>query len=333
MLSACTAYLTDLSEQFGNGWNRFWYTRSDPFTLSVIRVLAGGLATYMVLSYTPDLERFFGPDGILSVETVRTLAVPGMDRAMGIENSYRFSFLDYCQSATTLRAAHWTSVAILAAFTLGIFSRISSILALVVFISYAQRATCLTAQAEPILSFILLYLCIGPSGACLSIDRWLASRKAGALAKLPDTDRTSISATIAIRLIQLHLTVVFLMMALAKNYGVLWWNGTAIAWLIVNSPGRIINLQGITENTYLINIWTHAQVAYEMTFPIFIWNRLARPLWLVAGLVLWSLMAALTGLVAFAFAVVIATLAFVEPTQMRAIFDGLTRRAEVSKTA
>ena len=45
MLSAIGDYFRELADQFGQGWNRFWFTARDPFALGVMRILLG-LATF-----------------------------------------------------------------------------------------------------------------------------------------------------------------------------------------------------------------------------------------------------------------------------------------------
>ncbi len=62
-----------MTEGFGQAWNRFWFTPSDPYTLAVLRVLVGLVATYNIFTYSFDLLRFFGPSGMLTTDLVRSL--------------------------------------------------------------------------------------------------------------------------------------------------------------------------------------------------------------------------------------------------------------------
>ncbi|MFT3883817.1 MAG: hypothetical protein QM703_29820 [Gemmatales bacterium] len=43
------------------------------------------------------------------------------------------------------------------------------------------------------------------------------------------------SATLALRLIQIHMCIVYFISGLAKLQGSTWWNGSA-TWLTMNSP-------------------------------------------------------------------------------------------------
>ena len=49
-------------------WNRFWFTPTDPATLSVIRLLAGGLLLYTHAVWSLDLVGFLGAGGYTPVE-------------------------------------------------------------------------------------------------------------------------------------------------------------------------------------------------------------------------------------------------------------------------
>lgn len=326
-------YFRTLNERVGAGWNRFWYTPTDPLTLCTLRVCVGLIATYTIFAYSFDLISLFGPDGLLPASVVRSMQ----------EGRVRFSYLDYVQSPGQLWAVHVIGLAVMVLFTAGFVTRVTSVLALVVFLSYTHRAIMLTSQFEPIVAFLLFYLCLGPSGACLSVDRWLAVRKrgpadAGAVAP-------SYGATIACRLIQVHLTVVYLMMALGKFSAIVWWNGTAAWWLMINSRDPLVSFsslrdQAIAENSssigsrtaiYLVNAWTHVILAYELFFSVFAWNRLTRPLILAIGVLVWGLVAVLTGLVSFAVIMVVANLAFLSPDQTRRLLGAIGYRPTVAQ--
>ena len=49
------------------GWNRFWFTPSDPHTLAAIRIAGGLMLFYTHLVWGKNLMAFLGPDGWLPV--------------------------------------------------------------------------------------------------------------------------------------------------------------------------------------------------------------------------------------------------------------------------
>jgi hypothetical protein len=328
-MNAIVAYFRTLSQRFGEGWTRFWFQPSDPRTLSLLRVLVGLVATATVASYGFDLLTFFGPDGLVPVAAVRGLQMDQIGDQL--VPRFRFSYLDYVRTPSSLWAVHVAGVTVLVLFTLGVLARITSVLSFVVFLSYYHRGPMLISQFEPVLVFLLLYLCIGPSGAYYSIDRIIKRRRH---AKRDDADRVppSFTATIAVRLMQIHLCAAYVMMALSKTLGYVWWDGTAAWWLIINTQDTLVDLIGLRDRPYVVNFWTHAILAYELAFPVLAWNKLARPLLLSVGVVIWASVAVLTGLVTFAVTMVVAGFAFLAPEQTRALLGGNRRKEAVRAT-
>jgi len=323
MRDAIVNYFRTLSREFGGGWNRFWYRPSDPITLGVLRIFTGLYASYWVATYAFDLLRFFGPDGVLPVALIdrlqRVALPPG-------ETYYAFSYLNYLHTPAQLWAAHLLGVAVLLCFTLGLFTRITSILALAVVLSYIHRAPILTGQVEPILAFLLFYLCLGPAGACLSLD----ARRKSTAGKSFHADGNgrgySFPATISLRLVQVHTSVVYVMMAIGKLAGPegenTWWLGDAAWWIMARPGTRLVDLTPLlAEHVYLVDAWTHAIVLFELAFGLLIWNRLARPLLLVWAVAMWLSLALISGMTGFCLMMLVANLAFVPAETYRAVIS------------
>jgi hypothetical protein len=203
-------------------------------------------------------------------------------------------------------------LAVLALFTTGLWTRFTSVLALIVFLSDVQRAPMITGRTEPIVAMLLAYLCIGPSGRRFSLDRLLADRHR-ASGEWDNASELWTSATIATRLIQVHLALWIAMMGFSKLTGDTWWNGLGVWWLIARRESRLIDLSWLHAYPDVIDMWTHAIVLFELVFPILIWNRLARPLLLAFAALIWTSLALITGDITFALALGTAALAFGSP--------------------
>lgn len=334
-MGAVGDYCSGLCESFGGGWNRFWFRPSDPAPLGLMRITAGLVALCLIATYTPDLETFFGPGGLETPELLDALQPePGrFDRQTvvhqirdSLPKQYGFSYLNYLDTPGLLQAGHFAGLAVLALFTAGLFTRVTSVLSLLVLLSYIHRGPLLTAQVEPILAFVLLYLCLGPAGADWSLDRWLASRRKTANPVALQTAYSSLTAastqmssaaTISIRLIQVHLTLVYAMMAIGKVSSDVWWSGSAMWWLIAKSESRLVDFTWLHNARLLVDGLTNGVMLYQLAFPVLIWNRLARPLLLGLGVVVWGLLALVTGMIPFALAMLIASLAFVPAETVR----------------
>ena len=224
-------YFRTLTSRFGQGWNRFWFAPSDPTTLCVIRILTAAVALYLYLTYLPDLNRFFGPGGLLSRDAM--LQLRGKESV--------FSIFDYATTTSTLWIFYWAGTAALVAMLLGLFTRVSTVLALVAVLSLIHRGPVLADRpVDDIMAMLMFYLCFGPCGRGLSLDALFRSRSdANASATLHAPAASSYGATISTRIIQVHLTLIYLAMAMAKLHGSLgtdiWWNGTAV-WDLIRGP-------------------------------------------------------------------------------------------------
>ena len=302
-MSAVTSYLNDACRKFGDGWNRFWFTPSDPLPLGAMRVAVGGIALALVGSMSFSLLRLFGPNGFISVEMVKTL--------YPVPNSYRWSYLDYATDAASLQGLHYFGVAVLLAYTLGLFTNVTKFLAPIVFLSYFHRGPMLTGVGEPIVAMLLVYLAVGPCGATLSLDA-VRRRAKGGFALVPQT----FTAMLSIRLIQVHIVLIhFIMFCATLQDNVIWWNGTAVWWLIARPESSLLDMYGLYRYPYVINIWTTALILYYAAFAFFVWNRTARPALVVWSALTWASIALLTGLIPFCAAMFVGTWAFLSADQ------------------
>lgn len=314
-MSTASSHLVELPEQFGRWWTRFWFLPSDPLTLCVMRVLVGLAALWYHFSHTFDLVRWFGPHGLLPRETARTIAV----------GAYHPSHMYLSDAPGYLWLVHALGFVVLLAMTCGLLTRVSTVLSLVLVLSYVHRAPMITAQFEPVLTMMLAYLCIGPAGAYLSIDSLLRKRnRAAAAGGEEHACRNSSWATVATRLMQLHVAAFYVLAGLTMLNGDTWWTGDAMWWLIARTESRMVDLTFIHGNTFLYNAWTHLVVAFELAFPLLVWNRTARPIMLAVALVMWGSLALVTGLVSYCAMMLIGSLAFVTPETMCRLGDRLS---------
>jgi hypothetical protein len=304
-----TRYFRTLNATIGNGWNRFWFTPTSATTLGALRIAAGLLALYAVATYAFDLERWFGAGGMFPMSL--------------IGNFYRVSFPYLGQRSlldvvppSLLWPAYWLSLAVLVLYTLGIGGRAMAIAAAAVTISFFARAPLVTGQFEVILSMLLIYLCIGRCADALSLrSLWRKREIAPSNPQSAIPNPQSASNTISLRLIQVHIVLVHLMIGWAQ-LGVpdnVWWSGEGV-WLAAARPGMsYLDTSALINSPRLVAAWSHAMTLYLLTMPALIWIRLARPLVLAAGAVIWLAFALASGWLPFCVAMLTGLAAFIEP--------------------
>lgn len=300
-----SAYFSELSESTGGAWNRFWFTPCDPLPCSILRIVVGLLVVVHLLLMTFDLDRWYLTDGVLPRESVATLV-----QATRPGDTFHLSYFNYL-GPTEARVAHGAAILAAAAFTAGLATRLAGVLTLVALLSYFHRLPMLAGHAEPVLIFLVAYLCIGPAGAYFSLGRKLADLRSKTDGPPLAPPVPSYWATISLRLIQLHLAAFVAMMALAKLNGDAWWDGEALWHLLARPESRPLDLTALRNYELVVNFWTHAVVYFELAFPLLIWNRLARPILLILGAIIWLTLALATGQWLLGLALVAASLAFV----------------------
>ena len=168
VLNPAVFYVADSARSLARWWNAFWYTPADPTLLGVMRILTGLMLLYTHAVWGLALDDFFGPTAWLSKELVRSIQ----------SDQFAYSFW-WLVPSKWMWPAYGVSMLILALFTIGLWTRVTSVLALVVVISYAHRVPAALFGLDQINVMLTLYLAIGPSGQALSVDRWLASGGAG----------------------------------------------------------------------------------------------------------------------------------------------------------
>jgi len=287
-----------------DGWNRFWFEPADPATLGLIRIFAGAMLLYTHLVWSLDLDAFFGAQGWLPRETVALLQ----------KDTYAWSYLWWFQnSPVALWSVHLAALVVFALLTVGLFTRVTSILALIATLSYVGRVPGALFGLDQINTMLALYLAIGPSGDAFSLDRWLRRRRAGSV--LPVEPKWT--ANLAIRLIQIHLCIIYLFAGTAKLTGAGWWDGTAMWMALGNMEYQSLDMTWLADWPRLINFMTHVTVYWEIFYCALIWPRLTRPVMLALAIPMHMGIAICLGMVTFGLAMLIANLAFVSPALVR----------------
>lgn len=256
-------YVTQTAQSVAADWNRFWYTPADPTLLGLIRILTGLMLVYTHAVWGLALRDFFTSTGWLSPALVRTMQA----------NQYVYSFW-YLVPDGWIWPAYAFSMVIFAFFAIGLFTRVASILALAVAVSYANRVPAALFGLDQINVMLTLYLAIGPSGGALSLDRWLARRRSGRSA--PPVP--SALANLAIRLIQVHMCVIYFFAGISKLQGSAWWTGEAMWLAFANLEYQSLDMTWLAWHPWLVNAMSHGSVLWEISFCVLVWRPRWRPL-------------------------------------------------------
>jgi hypothetical protein len=318
-VTSLAAYFRELGRATVAGWNRFWFTPQDPATLGLIRILAGAMLFYTHLIWSLDLAGFFGPSGWLAPEA--------LEAAYGDARDLFWSHWHWIESPAAMWAAHIAALIVFALLALGLFTRVVSIFAWLLTISYAHRVMPgALFGLDDVNAMLAMYLLIGPSGAAYSLDGWLVLRKGragqGGQTGVPAAaGPRSITANVAIRLMQLHLCIIYLFSALGKAMGETWWDGSAMWLAVANYEYQSIDLTWLADSPAILSLFAHVTVAWELSYSALVWPRLTRPLVVAMSVPIHLGIALFLGMMTFGLAMLIANLAFVSPWVVRAVLN------------
>jgi hypothetical protein len=308
---AIVSYATDSARALAEWWDAFWFTPADPTLLGVLRILTGLMLLYTHAVWGLVLPEFFGQGSWLNERLVRTLQ----------EGGYTYSFW-WLVPDDWMWPAYALSMAVLALFAMGLWTRLTSVLSLFVTISYAYRVQAATFGLDQINAMLTLYLAIGPSGQALSVDRWLAVRRGLAPA---DGPMPGAGANLALRLINVHMCVIYLFAGVSKLMGEVWWNGEAMWLAFANYEYQSLDMTWLAWHPWLVNLMTHVSVIWELSFCALIWRPRIRPLVLAVAVILHMGIGACLGMWTFGLIMLVGCASFLPTDGVRRLVDSFTR--------
>jgi hypothetical protein len=135
----------------------------------------------------------------------------------------------------------------------------------------------------------------------------------------------SVAANIAIRLIQLHMCVIYFFSASAKLLGAAWWDGTAVWWAVAIYEYQSIDMTWLAAWPVLVAALTYGTVFWELTYPVLVWPRATKPIVLAVAVLAHGGIALFLGMITFGLVMLIGNLAFVPPQLVRMVVERRSR--------
>jgi hypothetical protein len=347
--------------RFWQSWSDFWFRPADPTPLAFIRILTGAVAFYVILAYSVDLQELLGVHAWVDHSLMEEYRKehPFRARANNWHEVPRFipansqEELDYMgrwqvnpraalakglpiwsiwfhvTDPTAMVIVHCGILLVIFLFTIGAATRITAVLTWFGVISYTHRAATTVFGMDTMMNILLIYLMIGPSGAALSVDRmvrryWMTARALRARRTAPEImpPKPLPSANLTIRLIQVHLCIIYLAAGLSKLRGNAWWTGQAIWGTLANPefspmhvPAYLAVLRFLSENRWLWEVCMNLSVLFtlfmEIGFPFLVWVRPLRWIMLAVAALMHIGIAVFMGLNTFSLFMMTMLVAFV----------------------
>ena len=281
----------------------------------------------------------------------------GVDkRRMSGQGTYVWSIWFHVTNPTAMYAIHFGFIGVMILFALGLWTRITSVATWMAALCYIHRSNSVLFGMDTMMNLCLLGMMIGPSGAALSLDRWLEKRRARRdldLLRAQNKDTREVEAilagpapsamaTLATRLVQIHFCFIYAASGLSKLKGPAWWGHTAIWTTIANpefsptiyAPYRWVLLQ-LSDHRWLCELVMSGGAVFtlflEIGVPFLIWRPTLRPYLIILAVLLHTGIAVFMGLTVFGLLMMVMLLAFVPPAAViRWLAQGEERVRSVS---
>jgi len=273
--------------------------------LALLRVGLGLQIILYSLSLRSDWNRLFAEDGnalisrdfMEAILDVHSHAIPRIGWLVAIGAHFGLS------EATVLFST-WTALFCAGCcLLLGIFSRAAAIAAWFLHLCAVMSGNLMSYGMDNFTTIGLFYLMLAPLPDSYTLDQRIWKPKP----KDPHFHG------LFRRALQLHLCVIYFFSGLAKCLGAGWWNGTSLWRSLTSPPFNILPLEVLVKGKYVFAIAGLCIWLLEISYPVLIWPKRTRPIWLAGILALHVATGLTMGLHLFALIMIVLNLAAFGP--------------------
>ena len=293
-------------------WERFWFSEVESSTYALLRVAFAVVVLAWTISLAPTLYSFFGDGGILP------------SHPDGDVGSWGLLQLDSGPAAVT--ALYLLLLVGALCLLVGFKTRLAAVVVFVCLVSFARRDPWVLNSGDLLIIVLAFYVMLTPSGAALSVDRWLEARP-----RFWDFAKRSLWP---LRLIQVQVSLLYFFAVWAKVRGETWNDGTAASYAFrIEDLERFPIPAFVTDSLLLVNLITYGTLAVELALAILVWNGKLRPWVLLLGVMLHLGIDYAVRVGFFSYAALVAYIAFLPPETVSAWVHRLRDRMARSRLA
>ena len=253
-------------------WTRFWHVPLRGERLGLMRICLGlALLTDQLFQYLPNMMEFFGPTGI---------APQGLHDRYQIRR-WLWTILVFNQDdPSVLYPFFWTWVGITFLWTVGLFTRLTSVLVWLGTMCWITRNPNILNGGDDTLQCGIFLLLLSPCGKALSLDAWLRRRRTG------DAGPAWVPPW-SIRVLEIQLCLIYLTTGIAKLAGDgklgayywpmgTWWDGTAIHYVLNYVTMSRWSFAQLPLPYWFTAILTYSSLLWEIGFTFLVMDRRTR---------------------------------------------------------
>lgn len=270
-----------------NALDRFLFTPASPAPLAALRIGVASVLLLQALALAGNLMELYGSRGMVQPMITDTTVHPLVPRASWVVN---FLGGQGISEETALRGLFAVYVGSLACLAMGYGTRVASVLSWMTHLMLKANATASVYGVDSFAQIMLFYLMFMPAGGAWSVDR-LFGRTSG---------EPSSGARLALRVLQIHLCIVYFASGIEKSLGADWWNGEAIWCSLMRSDLCPYDMSWLASYSWVAILAGWSTLFIEIGYPFFIWPKASRKIGAMATIGMHVGIAVMMGLTSFA---------------------------------
>lgn len=286
-------------------WDEFFFTKQSPVPISLFRIIYGALVIATLLLLRPDWLPWYGVQGWVSLPTALKLE-PGNRLNL-------FSVLPH--SDAWIESLFWFSLSSAILLTIGLFTRLNSVLVFICLTSIQQRNLYITHGGDTFLRLAGFFLIFAPAGAAFSVDRLIRLRRR------KESPAIQSRSPWAQRMIQLQLSFLYLVTFLLKIKGAPWLQGTALFYVYHLDELKRFPLPAWFFKPTILKLGSWSALALDFSLGVLIWVKEFRYPLLALGFLFHLWLEYSLNIPLFQWDILSAYVLFVDPVDMRRLWN------------
>jgi hypothetical protein len=304
-------------QKLQKAWDSFFFGLQSPLPIALFRILHGLCVSMTLILLHSDWLSWFGVHAWVSEETMKIIE-PGPRINL-------FTLLP--QNDSWIMGFFWFSLGFAILLTIGLWTRISSIVVFLCVVSIQQRALLITHGGDKFLRVAGFFLMFAPAGAALSLDRVIRVRNGR------EGRTVEPRAPWAQRMIQFQLALLYFTSFWWKLKGHTWLDGTALYYAMHLHEVRRFPLPSWLQNAPILKLGSWLTLALEFSLGTLIWFKPLRYYLLVSGLLFHLSLEYAFNLPMFQWDILAAYVLFIEPQDLTYAGNAILRRVAPSFAA
>ena len=236
---------TRVVRSIARAWDRFWFGPTDPLPVALCRISLGVLMFTDFLAATPSWDRFYAPDGMLSLnDPAVTPVVQGW-----------WEIFWWTDGFIPVGWYWWGALVATVGFTVGWWTRFWTIALFVLEASLVHRSPVATNGDDLVFRMLLFYGCFATMNGALALRPCTRTRE-----RWP------------IRLMQLNIALIYLISS-AYKFGsdTAWRDGSALYYAMVNHTWSRWPWPSLFYPAWTSGLATFGSLLLETAFPLLVW--------------------------------------------------------------